>query len=170
MNTNKPNISRPSYGIPPSDNLFCFGLGYTAARLAQKLKKYNWDISGTLRKVNGAKNLEMSGIKCTPFDSDQHLIPNATIFSNAKFLLSSIPPDEFGDPVIQQYKSAIANSNTISWVGYLSTTGVYGDRDGNWIDENDKLMVYYYFIPEYQDYNFIEIEIKSGTVSGFEWD
>lgn len=124
--------------MPLSKRLFCFGLGYTATRLAETLKKHHWEMSGTLRKINRNETSEILGIKCFPFDNDQRLIPDKNIFLNANFLLISIPPNEFGDPVIQQYKKAIADSQTFSWVGYLSTTGVYGDRDGNWIDENDK--------------------------------
>ena len=138
MKTSKHNTSPLSNCVPLHENFFCFGLGYTAARLALKLKSNHWDISGTLRKVNRNEISELTGIKCIPFDRDQQLIPNAKIFSDANFLLSSIPPDNLGDPVIQQYKNAIANSKSISWVGYLSTTGVYGNRDGNWVDENDK--------------------------------
>jgi len=46
----------------------------------------------------------------------------------------------------------------------------FGDPDSSWIDEYDKNKILYYYIPKYQDYNFIEIDIKSGDVSGFEWD
>ena len=46
----------------------------------------------------------------------------------------------------------------------------FGDPDSSWVDENNKFKILYYYIPEYQDYNFIEIDLKSGAVSGFEWD
>ena len=46
----------------------------------------------------------------------------------------------------------------------------FGDPDSSWVDEYDKFKILYYYIPEYQDYNFIEIDLKSGAVSGFEWD
>ena len=45
-----------------------------------------------------------------------------------------------------------------------------GNPDSSWVDEYDKFKILYYYIPEYQDYNFIEIDLKSGNVSGFEWD
>lgn len=138
MNTKNRYPVPASQFTPASKNLFCFGLGYTSTRLALKLKNYNWDISGTLRKATANKHSELPGIKCIPFDNQQQMIPNANLFSDAKFLLSSIPPDESGDPVIRQYKDDIANSRSILWVGYLSTTGVYGNRDGDWVDENDK--------------------------------
>ena len=46
----------------------------------------------------------------------------------------------------------------------------FGDPDSSWVDEYDKFKILYYYIPEYQDYNFIEIDLKSEAVSGFEWD
>ena len=46
----------------------------------------------------------------------------------------------------------------------------FGDPDSSWTDEYDSFKILYYYIPEYQDYNFIEINLKSGDVSGFEWD
>ena len=116
MKTSKHNTSPLSNCVPLHENFFCFGLGYTAARLALKLKSNHWDISGTLRKVNRNEISELTGIKCIPFDRDQQLIPNAKIFSDANFLLSSIPPDNLGDPVIQQYKNAIDNCKTLALV------------------------------------------------------
>ena len=47
---------------------------------------------------------------------------------------------------------------------------VFGIPDSSWVDEYDEFKILYYYIPEYQDYNFIEIDLKSGAVSGFEWD
>ena len=46
----------------------------------------------------------------------------------------------------------------------------FGNPDSSWVDEYDKFKILYYYISEYQDYNFIEIDLKSGNVSGFEWD
>ena len=46
----------------------------------------------------------------------------------------------------------------------------FGDPDSSWVDEYDTFKILYYYIPEYQDYNFIEIDLNSGAVSGFEWD
>ena len=46
----------------------------------------------------------------------------------------------------------------------------FGNPDSSWVDEYDKFKILYYYIPEYQDYNFIEIDLNSGAVSGFEWD
>ena len=55
-------------------------------------------------------------------------------------LLSSVPPDASGDPVIDAHRAEIdAIAPQLAWVGYLSTTGVYGDRAGGWVDETSAL-------------------------------
>ena len=55
--------------------------------------------------------------------------------ATATHLLSTAPPDEIGDPVLARYRTAIASAPRLRWIGYLSTTGVYGDRQGGWVDE-----------------------------------
>tara|TARA_B100000315_G_C14049704_1_gene351330 strand:- start:95 stop:430 length:336 start_codon:yes stop_codon:yes gene_type:complete len=47
---------------------------------------------------------------------------------------------------------------------------MFGEPDSTWVDEYDEYKILYYFVPDLQDYNSIEIEIKTGRVSGFEWD
>jgi nucleoside-diphosphate-sugar epimerase len=54
-------------------------------------------------------------------------------------ILVSIPPDDLGDPVLDLHGSEIAAIPGLLWLGYLSTTGVYGDRAGGWVDERSRL-------------------------------
>lgn len=54
----------------------------------------------------------------------------------ATHLLSTAPPGEAGDPILLRHSAAIAAAPLLRWIGYLSTTGVYGDRDGGWVDED----------------------------------
>jgi nucleoside-diphosphate-sugar epimerase len=56
--------------------------------------------------------------------------------ARATHLLCSVPPDASGDPVLARYADAIATAPHLRWIGYLSTTGVYGDRNGGWVDED----------------------------------
>ncbi len=55
-------------------------------------------------------------------------------------MLSTVPPDASGDPVLSRYADAIAGAPRLRWIGYLSTTGVYGDRGGAWVDETTQPM------------------------------
>ena len=67
-----------------------------------------------------------------------NLIPEDSIFDEVTHILSCIPPDKNGnDPVLKTFKNKI-NNLSIKWVGYLSTTGVYGNTDGNWVSEKDQ--------------------------------
>ena len=110
--------------------LFCFGFGYTAAALAGALRAEGWSVAGTCRDETKRAALESQGIEAHLFDRDHPLDPAA--FGGADAMLVSIPPDEKGDPVASLHGRAL----DARWVGYLSTTGVYGDRQGGWVDED----------------------------------
>ena len=60
-------------------------------------------------------------------------------FACTTHILSSVPPGPAGDPVLSFHAADIAAIETLEWVGYLSTTGVYGDRGGDWVDEASEL-------------------------------
>jgi len=114
--------------------LFCLGLGYTALALARRLRPQGWAIGGTCREPDKAATLRAGGIDAIVDPDDaRRLIAMAT------HLLASIPPDADGDPALALWGPAIARHPGLAWVGYLSTTGVYGDRDGDWVDETAPL-------------------------------
>ena len=72
------------------------------------------------------------------FNSEKNLIPEDSIFEGVTHILSCIPPGKDGkDPVLKSLKHKISSLN-LNWIGYLSTTGVYGNTHGNWVSENDK--------------------------------
>ena len=99
-------------------------MGYTATRLADWLRADGWLVTGTGR---------MSGGDAVAFDDEAAVL---TALDNATHILSSVPPmGEGGDPVLQKYGAVIAAS-AVSWTGYLSSTGVYGDTGGAWVDES----------------------------------
>ncbi len=102
--------------------LFIFGLGYTASRLADQLRCAGWEVHATGSTGNIA------------FD-DAGTVRIA--LSQATHILSSVPPLVDGDPVLNLYGEAIKASE--AWVGYLSSTGVYGDTGGAWVDETAAL-------------------------------
>lgn len=116
--------------------LFCFGLGYTASALAQRLRAQGWTIRGTSRSDEKCAELTDQGIAAWTFDRDKPLADPAAAFEGVTHILSSIPPDAAGDPVIDCHGADIAAlAPQLQWVGYLSTTGVYGDRGGGLVDE-----------------------------------
>jgi nucleoside-diphosphate-sugar epimerase len=121
-------------------HLFCFGLGYSARRLADRLLSAGWRVSGTCRSPEKQAALARAGIAAEIFDR-QHPVPQlARHLAAATHLLSSVPPDEAGDPVIDLHRVEIdAAARGLAWIGYLSTTGVYGDRGGAWVDEASAL-------------------------------
>jgi len=114
-------------------HLFCFGLGYTALTLGRRLVADGWAVTGTCRTPAAAEALRGSGFPVHLFDR-AHPLPRQ-VLEGATHLLVSVPPDAAGDPVLATHGQAIAAIKGLSWVGYLSTTGVYGDRGGAWVDE-----------------------------------
>ena len=115
-------------------NLFCFGLGYCADYLSAKLIKQGWQVSATCRTSEKAAVLEVSGIRPVLLSGKKVTV---TDIGKADHILISVPPEQDGsDPVINFAGAALAAlQDQIKWVGYLSTTGVYGDHQGAWIDE-----------------------------------
>lgn len=115
--------------------LLSFGHGYSAQALVRILPD-GWTTIGTTRKPEKAKTLSAQGV--TPV-----LWPGSDLSAHietATHLLISAAPDENGDPVLREWRDAIAaRADQFEWVGYLSTTGVYGDHDGDWVDENAPL-------------------------------
>ena len=115
-------------------NLFCFGLGYCADYLSAKLIKQGWQVSATCRTSEKAALLEASGIRPVLLSGRKVTV---TDLGKADHILISVPPEQDGsDPVLNFAGAALAAlQDQIKWVGYLSTTGVYGDHQGAWIDE-----------------------------------
>src|SRR5438552_6433916 len=115
-------------------HLFGFGFGYTARVLARRLAAEGWIVGGTCRTADKASE---AGFPVEVFDRDHPLPPKA--LDAVTHLLVSVPPDAAGDPVLAVHGEDIAEIEGLRWLGYLSTTGVYGDRDGGWVDETAEL-------------------------------
>jgi hypothetical protein len=120
-----------------ASHLFCFGLGYTALALARRVAAARWVVSGTCRTADKAAELCQAGFAAYLFGRRVPLPPGA--LEGITHILLSIPPDAAGDPVLAVHGDDIAALPRLSWVGYLSTTGVYGDRGGGWVDETSAL-------------------------------
>jgi len=117
--------------------LFVFGLGYSAMTLARRLHVAGgWTIAGTRRSEAGLEELVQAGIEAYRFAGDAPLDDaGRAALADATHVLSSVPPHEDGDPVLRLHGDALAKSAAL-WIGYLSTTGVYGDTGGGWVDES----------------------------------
>ncbi len=109
--------------------LLSLGHGYSAQALARRLLPQGWHIIGTTRSAEKAKALRAQGIEPLLWPGDL-----APALNRATHLLSSIAPDDQGDPVLRAHGPAISAA-PLHWVGYMSTTGVYGDHQGGWVDE-----------------------------------
>jgi nucleoside-diphosphate-sugar epimerase len=120
-----------------SRHLLCFGLGYSAQSLAPLVAAEGWVVSGTCRTAEKAMELRALGFAAELFNRD-HPLPAAAM-SGVTHVLVSVPPDAVGDPVLDSHGGDIAALRGLAWLGYLSTTGVYGDRDGDWVDETAAL-------------------------------
>ncbi len=115
--------------------LLSFGHGYSAQALARLLLPHGWRIIGTTRDPAKAAHLAETGIEPVIWGDDL-----SDAFSEATHLLDSAGPSEAGDPVLARYRAEItALAPGLDWAGYLSTTGVYGDHQGGWVDEETPL-------------------------------
>jgi nucleoside-diphosphate-sugar epimerase len=117
--------------------LFCFGFGYTARVLARRLAAEDWIVGGTCRTEDKATELGAAGFPVEVFDRDHPLSRNA--LDGVTHLLVSVPPDAMDDPVLAVHGEDIAGIKSLLWLGYHSTTGVYGNRGGGWVDETAEL-------------------------------
>jgi nucleoside-diphosphate-sugar epimerase len=104
------------------NRLLIFGLGYSGGAIAEAARSAGFSVTGTTRA--GAPG-------SIPFDAADSAIQSAT------HLLTTAAPDQSGqDPVLARYAFAIAAAPNLRWIGYLSSTVVYGDQSGNWVDED----------------------------------
>jgi nucleoside-diphosphate-sugar epimerase len=104
-------------------HLLIFGLGYTAARLAARLSADGWTVTATSRDGR-------AGTICF---SDESGVSNE--INRASHILSSVPPLGDDDPVLTTYGNALRAAPS-QWFGYFSSTGVYGNAGGAWVDES----------------------------------
>ncbi|WP_198366409.1 SDR family NAD(P)-dependent oxidoreductase [Roseomonas sp. KE0001] len=103
------------------------GLGYAGAAIARAARRAGFEVAGT-RRAPGPEEAP-PGVALLPFAAAGEAI------AAASHLVITAAPGEAGDPVLEAHRAALARAAGLRWVGYLSTTGVYGDRDGGWVEE-----------------------------------
>jgi nucleoside-diphosphate-sugar epimerase len=113
--------------------LFCFGFGYTAEALARRLSARTAALAGT--RTNVAEGPAPFAAKLAEFKGDAAPPAVKSLLAGATHILVSIPPDLEGDVVLRHFRDDLAALPDLAWVGYLSTVGVYGDWQGQWVDE-----------------------------------
>ncbi len=123
-----------------NQKLFCFGYGYTCDYLGHELlQQGGWDVAGTTRDVEKRELLKTRNIEAHLFDWQTPLPDPLLALQDVTHLLISTPPSDDGDPTFLLHAEDILKLEKLQWIGYLSTTGVYGDRDGEWVDETSEL-------------------------------
>ncbi|MFT4959236.1 MAG: nucleoside-diphosphate-sugar epimerase [Paracoccaceae bacterium] len=115
--------------------LLSFGHGLSARTLAPHLLAQDWRVIGTSRSADKAETIRQTGAEALIWPPDDC----ATALADATHLLISASPSAEGDPVLNALAEKIASATNLEWVGYLSTTGVYGDHQGGWVDETTPL-------------------------------
>lgn len=117
--------------------LFVFGPGYAGLALARRVQAQGWRIAATARDRAGRNALAGAGIEAVD-PADPAAMADALTGCDA--VLVTAPPTERGCPALPLVSEALARSGAYpDWIGYLSTTGVYGDRAGGWVRETSPL-------------------------------
>jgi nucleoside-diphosphate-sugar epimerase len=114
--------------------ILIFGNGYVAKFLSEQLINQDWFVYCTSRKVESEKSTKHQNIKIINF-FDSNI---TEIIKSANAILSTVPTDDqITDPVLANYLEIISKQR-FEWIGYLSSTGVYGNHDGKWVNEHTK--------------------------------
>ena len=116
-----------------SNHLFCFGLGYVGTALGKSLLHAGWKVSGTVRSEDKRDKLKAQGFDV--FCEHERAAMESAVRS-ASHILVTVPPLDEGDPTYLAYQAILSSLPDLRWFGYLSSTIVYGDKQGAWVDED----------------------------------
>lgn len=114
--------------------LFIFGLGYSGLEIARLAQAEGWSVAGTCTTADKAARLVRDGIEAHVFDGSAALPDGA--LGESSHVLCTVSPGGTGDPALRTMAGPLGR---VRWLGYLSTTGVYGDHGGGWVDETTPL-------------------------------
>ena len=115
--------------------LFCIGYGYTAKHIAKHAKAAGWTVFGTSRRGGVADD----GTKLLKYAVGAASQDVVQAVGTSDYVLVSVPPALQGPRVYEDFHEIIKEHTRLVWFGYLSTTGVYGDHQGGWVDESTPL-------------------------------
>jgi len=114
--------------------LLIFGYGYTSRALVQNLPD-GWQVTATTRSSEKAAAMQAEGLTPRLFPGDDL----TDDLAQATHVLISAGPQDGRDPVLADLRNGFAQTRHLKWLGYLSTTGVYGDHNGDWVTEDTAL-------------------------------
>ena len=124
-------MKNPASSLNNKNKFLILGCGFSGSFFAKKIRQLGCTALTSSRSENKDPNNFI-------FNSENGIVPNKKIFDGVTHILSCIPPDKNGnDPVLRSLKNRL-KSLSLEWVGYLSTTGVYGDTKGDWVSEIDQ--------------------------------
>lgn len=114
-------------------HLLVFGPGYSASALISAAVDKKWQVSATWRREEATQAILAQGAHPIAFSTEA--LTRQDIQNSVTHILVSIAPQPDGDPVLNLFKDWIAACPNLQWIGYLSSTNVYGDHEGRWVDE-----------------------------------
>jgi len=124
-------MKNPASSLNNKNKFLILGCGFSGSFFAKTIRKLGCTALTSSRSENKDPNSFV-------FNSENRIVPNEKIFDGVTHILSCIPPDKNGnDPVLKILQSKLQDLS-LEWVGYLSTTGVYGNTDGGWVSETDQ--------------------------------
>ena len=124
-------MKNPARSLNNKNKFLILGCGFSGSFFAKKIRQLSCTALTSSRSENNDPNSFV-------FNSEKGIVPDEKIFDGVTHILSCIPPDKNGkDPVIGSLKSRL-ESLPLEWIGYLSTTGVYGNTGGSWVSETDQ--------------------------------
>lgn len=119
--------------------LLILGAGFSGKAIARICAPKFAAVHGTTRSGKNFAGIEKTGATPIAFDGETISPALAAALSDVTHIVQSISPDEDGDGFLNRFKDLRALAPKLEWAGYLSTIGVYGNRDGNWVDESASL-------------------------------
>ena len=124
-------MKKPASLLGNKKKFLVLGCGFSGSYFAKSIRKFGCTVLTSSRSISRDPNSFV-------FNSENGKVPNAKIFDGVTHILSCIPPDKNGnDPVLEILQKKLQDL-PLEWVGYLSTTGVYGNTEGGWVSEIDQ--------------------------------
>ena len=124
-------MKNPASSLSYKNKFLILGCGFSGSYFAKNIKKFGCTVLTSSRSISRNPDSFV-------FNSEYDVVPDAKIFDGVTHILSCIPPDKNGnDPVLESLQSKLQDLS-LEWVGYLSTTGVYGNTEGGWVSEINK--------------------------------